>query len=87
MGTSLQIGNLPVSVTEAELLNLFNKFGPVETATIMKNPDSGRSQGTAFVLMARETDAVNAISRLNFSQYDGQVISVSRDLRANRDLV
>jgi RNA recognition motif-containing protein len=85
MGTNLHIGNLSASVTEAELLDLFKKIGPVETATIMTNPETGFSQGIAFVRMTNESDAVNAISRLNFSQYDGQVISVSRNLRVNRD--
>ncbi len=84
MGTNLHIGNLSASVTEAELLELFRKIGPVETATIMTNPETGVSKGIAFVRMANETDATTAISRLNFSQYDGQVMSVSRDLRVKR---
>jgi RNA recognition motif-containing protein len=86
MGTNLHIGNLSASVTEAELLELFRRIGPVETATIMTNPETGLSRGIAFVRMSNETDATTAISRLNFSQHDGQVISVSRDLRVNRKL-
>lgn len=81
MGTNLHIRNLSASVTEAQLLELFTGIGPVETATIMTNPETGRRRGIAFVRMTNETDAANAISRLNFSQYEGQVISVSRDLR------
>lgn len=85
MGINLHIGNLAASVTEADLLELFRRIGPVETATIMTSPETGLSKGIAFVRMTNETDAVNAISRLNFSQYGGRVMSVSRDLRVNRN--
>jgi RNA recognition motif-containing protein len=84
MGTNLHIGNLSASVTEAELLDLFKRIGPVETATIMTNPETGLSKGIALVQMTNETDATTAISRLNFSQHYDQVISVRRDLSVKR---
>jgi RNA recognition motif-containing protein len=85
MGTNLHVGNLSASVTEAELLELFRRIGPVETATIMTNSETGLSKGVAVVRMTNEMDAATAISRLNFSQYDGRVMSVSRDLRVKRN--
>ncbi len=85
MGTSLHIGNLSAAVTAADLLELFRNIGPVETATVMTSPETGLSKGIGFVRMANETDAMTAISRLNFSQYDGRVMSVSADLRTKRD--
>jgi RNA recognition motif-containing protein len=81
MGTSLRIGNLSASVTEADLLELFRRIGPVETSTIMTSPETGLSKGIAFVRMTNEMDAMTAISRLNFSQHDGRVISVRQDPR------
>ena len=85
MGTNLHIGNLSASVTETQLLDLFKAVGPVEAATIITNPETGRSQGIALVRMKNETDAVTAISRLNYSRYDGQAMSVSRDQRVERN--
>lgn len=83
MGNSLHIGNLSASVTEADLLDLFGKIGPVELARIITNTETGLSRGSAFVRMTNATDAATAISRLNFTQYDGRVMSVSEERRAN----
>lgn len=76
MGSNLHIANLSASVTAADLRKLFGTIGPVETATIITDAGTGRSQGSALVRMTHEADATAAISRLNFSQYDGLVMSV-----------
>lgn len=81
MGHNLHIGNLSASVTEADLEDLFGKIGPVETAKIIMSSETGRSRGIGFVRMTNETDATTAISRLNFTQYDGRVMSVSKEPR------
>jgi RNA recognition motif-containing protein len=51
----------------------------------MTNPENGLSKGIALVRLTNEADATTAISRLNFSQHDGQVISVRRDLHVKRE--
>ena len=85
MGITLYIENLFGLITEAGLLELFRRIGPDETATIMTNTVSRLSKGIASVQMTNEMDAVTAISGLNVFQYDGRVISVSRDLRIKRN--
>ena len=78
MSTKLHVGNIPSTVLEDELQATFAKFGPVDTVEIARDASTGLSRGFAIVAMAREQDAVNAIGRLNFTQYAGRTIGVSR---------
>ena len=70
------VGNLPWSVTDMDLLDLFKPFGSVDSAQVVTDRDSGRSRGFGFVEMASQ-NASQAISKLN-----GQTIE-SRQLRVN----
>ncbi len=85
MGNNLQVGNLSASVTVADLLELFGKTGSVETASTMTNVETGLSRGIGFVRMINAADAFTAVSRLNFSQYERQVMSVNKDRRTGGD--
>ena len=78
MSTKLHVGNIPSSVLEDDLQAMFAKFGPVDTVEIARDSGTGLSRGFAIVAMAREQDAVTAIGRLNFTQYAGRTIGVSR---------
>lgn len=78
MTTKLHIGNIPGSATDEDLAIMFRQFGLVESTGITKDPVTGLSQGCGFVEMCNELDAESAIRRLNFSQFDGRTIGVSR---------
>ena len=78
MTTKLHIGNIPSAATDEDLVHMFQQFGLVESTGITKDPVTGLSQGCGFVEMCNEMDAESAIRRLNFSQYDGRTIGVSR---------
>jgi RNA recognition motif-containing protein len=70
------VGNLPWSVTDMDLLDLFKPFGSVDSAQVVTDRDSGRSRGFGFVEMAAE-HASQAIAELN-----GHAVE-SRQLRVN----
>ena len=78
MSTRLHVGNIPSSVLEGDLQATFAKFGPVDSVEIAKDSGTGLSRGFATVSMARDQDAATAIGRLNFTQYAGRTIGVSR---------
>ncbi|MBT8079525.1 MAG: RNA-binding protein [Gammaproteobacteria bacterium] len=78
MSTRLHVGNIPSTVLEGDLQAMFAKFGPVDTVEIARDSGTGLSRGFAIVAMARDQDAVTAIGRLNFTQYAGRTIGVSR---------
>ena len=65
-------------VLEDDLKATFSKFGPVETVEIARDPVTGTRRGFAIVAMSKDEDASAAIARLNFTQYAGRTICVSR---------
>jgi len=77
MGKRLYVGNLSYQTTETELTNLFEGVGPVESANIITDRDTGRSKGFGFVEMSSDQEAEKAISALNGTDFDGRNIVVS----------
>ena len=78
MATKLHIGNMPRSSTLQEIEGLFRPFGLVASVAITTDPATGESTGCGTVEMDNESDAQSAINRLNFSQFGGRTIGVSR---------
>jgi RNA recognition motif-containing protein len=78
MSTKLHVGNISSATEENDLKTTFGRFGQVETVEIARDSVTGRSKGFAIVAMSRDEDAVTAIGRLNFTQFEGRIIGVSR---------
>jgi len=71
METTLYVGNLDYSATEDDLRRLFTQAGEVQSVRVIKDRDTGRSKGFAFVEMSTQAEAEKAISLLNgFSFHD-----------------
>lgn len=70
------VGNLPWSVTDLDLQNLFTPFGSVESAQVVTDRDSGRSRGFGFVEMAAQ-HAAQAIAKLNGHQMESRALRVN----------
>ncbi len=77
MNKKLYIGNLPYSVNDSMLGEKFASIGPVASAKVITDRDSGRSKGFGFVEMESEDDAQQAIEKMNGVDMDGRQISVS----------
>lgn len=65
MANKLYVGNLPFSFSDEDLRKLFEEVGPVESARVITDRDTGRSKGFGFVEMADSQAAQAAISALN----------------------
>ena len=59
------VRNLERSITEAEILELFQQFGTVDSCTLVLDAATGKSKGFAFVEMPHGREAVKAIKGLN----------------------
>lgn len=77
MGKKIYVGNLSYSMDDQSVSQLFAEFGTVESARVVMDRDSGRSKGFAFVEMASDSEAENAISKLNGTEQSGRAINVS----------
>src|SRR5262245_8918848 len=78
MGTRLYVGNLSFQTTEESLRAAFGGDGrQVTEVKIMLDRDTGRSRGFAFVEMATDQDAQNAIQAMNGADLDGRPLKVN----------
>jgi cold-inducible RNA-binding protein len=77
MGRKLFVGNLPYSVNEDELTELFGRCGQVESVQIVRDMATGRPRGFAFVEMATDEAAAQASSELNDYQLQGRNLAVN----------
>jgi RNA recognition motif-containing protein len=77
MEYKLYVGNLAYTTTETDLQTLFAQAGAVKSVALIKDRDSGRSKGFAFVEMENQQDMQNAISTLNGKDFQGRDLSVS----------
>ena len=83
MSTKIYVGNLPYSMTQAELGDLFTPFGEIGTTTIVIDKYSGRSRGFGFVEMNGQNEARKAIAALDGKDVQGRKLKVSEALARN----
>ncbi len=72
----IYVGNLPYSVTQDELKDLFSQFGDVLDVFIVMDRETRRSKGYGFVEMEDEA-AKKAIEELNGKEVGGRTIVVN----------
>jgi RNA recognition motif-containing protein len=74
------VGNLDFAATEDEVRALFEDFGAVERAAIVRDRDTGRSRGFGFVEMTVNSEADSAIAALNGRELNGRALKVNEAL-------
>lgn len=60
----LFVAGLPYDLDDAELMEIFEKFGTVVTARVAMDRDTGKSKGFGFVDMQNAEEARDAIENL-----------------------
>ncbi len=61
-----------------DLLEVFEEYGEVSSATVIMDKFTGRSKGFGFVEMPNDDEAQNAINALNDSELHGRTIVVKK---------
>ena len=59
------VAGLPYDLDDAELEEIFEKFGKIDSARVVMDRDTGKSKGFGFVEMPNEVEAKDAIESLN----------------------
>ncbi len=77
MSKHISVGNLSFSSTEADLTQLFERHGTVESVNVITDRETGRARGFAFVEMAEASAAGDAIRALDGSDLGGRNIKVN----------
>ena len=77
MGKKLYVGNLPYSVSDSDLQQMFEAHGTVQSAQVIMDRDTGRSKGFGFVEMGSDQEAQAAIAALSGKEVDGRTLTVN----------
>jgi RNA recognition motif-containing protein len=77
MEAKLFVGNLSYTTTEDDLKTLFAQAGAVKSVALIKDRETGRSKGFAFVEFDTQVDAEKAISMFDGKEFQGRTIKVN----------
>ena len=70
------VRNLDRLVTDAEILDLFKAYGKVDSCVVVKDAETGKSEGFGFVEMPNPREAIKAVKGLNTLKLKGLGIRV-----------
>jgi len=76
LAKKIYVGNLSFETTEAQVSEMFEKFGTIESIAMINDRDTGRFRGFCFVEM-EESAANGAINALNDTEVDGRMLRVN----------
>ena len=73
----LYVGNLPYSMDEGDLRDLFTPYGTPTSVAVITDRGTGRSKGFGFVEYESAAEAKAAITALNGRDLNGRALTVS----------
>ena len=77
MSKKIYVGNLPFSITDADLKKMFESYGQLGEVVIIKDKFNGRSKGFGFVTVEDDAEAERAVSELNGKDMEGRALTVN----------
>ena len=72
----IYVGNFPYDTVEQDLEDLFKKFGDISSVKLIKDRETGRSKGFAFIDFANSSQAQAAL-KLDGDEFKGRPIKVN----------
>ncbi|KAI3454378.1 hypothetical protein Pfo_011041 [Paulownia fortunei] len=85
----IYVGNLPWSVDDSRLEQVFSEYGKVVSARVVSDRETGRSRGFGFVVMSSESEMNDAIANLDgqFGWESNQSKCCRRQTKARQFLI
>ena len=77
MNSKLYVGNLSFQANDDQVRDYFSQYGDVASVNVVRDSYTGRSRGFAFVEMANDEDAQNAISMFHGKEFEGRTLTVN----------
>ena len=81
-GSNLFVTGIHPRLSETEVQRLFEKYGDVESCSIMRDPHTRDSRGFGFVKMVTSDQADAAKNGLNGEVYEGRTLSIEKARRS-----
>ena len=75
---NIYVSNLSYEIKDDDLRQIFEEYGEVSSAKVIKDRYNGKSRGFGFVEMNNEAEGEKAIGELNNEEFLGKAISVSK---------
>ena len=72
----IYVGNLPYTIDDQGLSDIFSKFGSIDDVVVIKDRHSGRSKGFGFVTFS-SADAANEAVKMDGEELDGRKLKVN----------
>ena len=73
---NIYVGNLSYRVKEADLRQVMEEYGTVESVKLIIDRDTRKSKGFGFVEIADDAAGAKAIAELNGAEYEGRTMVV-----------
>jgi RNA recognition motif-containing protein len=77
MEVKIYVGNLPQSMTGADLNLLFARAGEVTSVDLMTDRDTGGCKGYAYITMSAQSEADRAVSMFDAYALEDQLLKVT----------
>lgn len=70
------VGNLPLNLTEGDIICILSQYGEIDDINLVRDGDSGKSRGFAFVKYDDARSCILAVDNLTGSQILGRTMRV-----------
>lgn len=85
MTQTIYVGNIQWDTTEKELEDLFKLYGKTRAVKIIKDHNTGKSKGFAFVEMENNAgEATEAMDKLNGFEFRGRTLKINNARQSKR---
>ena len=71
------VGGLPFAMNEGDLVSVFSQCGEIVDCNLMRDTDTGKSRGFAFIGYADQRSTILAVDNFNAAEICGRVITIS----------
>ncbi|KAI7866205.1 hypothetical protein BDF14DRAFT_1728935 [Spinellus fusiger] len=72
----LYVGSIHFSLTEDDIRQIFEPFGPLDFVNLHKDPETGKSKGYAFIQYKNAEDSKQALEKMNGFELAGRNLKV-----------
>ena len=76
--TNIYVKNVDAEATDEEFRDLFEKYGEITSASLTRDPETGKSRGFGFVNYVNHEHAAKAVEELHDKDFKGQTLYVGR---------
>ena len=73
----IYVGNLPYSISEKDLRDIFSDFGDLSSVKLITDRETGNPKGFGFVTLADQSRVDEAVKALNGTDFQGRALKIN----------